>query len=181
VGITGTNGKTTTSFLVDSILRAAGQITGLIGTTGYRIPGGDRSAVNTTPESLDLQEMFAAVRDAGGASVVLEASSHALAMDRLWGCHFAAAVFTNLTHDHMNFHHTFEEYFEAKRRLFSGTGAGAPDVSVVNIDDVWSARLIDQLSKSGQRTLTYGLGSGAQITTIRHRAMSPSARRLSAV
>ncbi len=165
VGITGTNGKTTTSFLVDSILRAAGQITGLIGTTGYRIPGGDRSAVNTTPESLDLQEMFAAVRDAGGASVVLEASSHALAMDRLWGCHFAAAVFTNLTHDHMNFHHTFEEYFEAKRRLFSGTGAGAPDVSVVNIDDVWSARLIDQLSKSGQRTLTYGLGSGAQITT----------------
>jgi UDP-N-acetylmuramoyl-L-alanyl-D-glutamate--2,6-diaminopimelate ligase len=165
VGITGTNGKTTTSFLVDSILRASGQITGLIGTTGYRIPGGDRDAVNTTPESLDLQQMFAAVREAGGTAMVLEASSHALVMDRLWGCHFAAAVFTNLTHDHMNFHHTFEEYFAAKRRLFSGTGAGAPDTSVINIDDVWGERLNDLTVRSGHRTMTYGLASGAQITT----------------
>jgi UDP-N-acetylmuramoyl-L-alanyl-D-glutamate--2,6-diaminopimelate ligase len=164
VGITGTNGKTTTSFLVDSILRAAGQITGLIGTTGYRIPSGERYATNTTPESLDVQEMFAAVRDAGGSSFVLEASSHALAMDRLWGCHFAAAVFTNLTHDHMNFHQTFDNYFAAKRRLFEGTGAGAPDNSIVNIDDPWGQRLNDQLVKSGRRTMTYGLGPGAQIT-----------------
>jgi len=163
VGITGTNGKTTTSFLVDSILRAAGQTTGLIGTTGYRMPDGERKARNTTPESLDLQEMFAVVRKAGGESVVLEASSHALAMDRLWGCHFAAAVFTNLTHDHMNFHHTFDAYFAAKRRLFEGTGAGPADVSVINIDDSWGAKLQAELAQSGQRTLTYGLGPAAQI------------------
>jgi len=94
VGVTGTNGKTTTTFLVDSILGAAGRTTGLIGTTGYRTPAGSRAAVNTTPESLDLQQMFAEIRDAGGTQAVLEASSHALAMDRLWGCHFAVGVFT---------------------------------------------------------------------------------------
>jgi UDP-N-acetylmuramoyl-L-alanyl-D-glutamate--2,6-diaminopimelate ligase len=150
---------------VDSVLRAAGQTTGLIGTTGYRIPGGERAAKNTTPESLDLQEMFAAVRDAGGTSVVLEASSHALAMDRLWGCHFSAAVFTNLTHDHMNFHNTFEAYFAAKHRLFKSTGAGPADVSIVNMDDRWGAQLHELLAQSGQRTLTFGLIAGAQITT----------------
>jgi UDP-N-acetylmuramoyl-L-alanyl-D-glutamate--2,6-diaminopimelate ligase len=164
VGITGTNGKTTTSFLINSILRAAGQTAGLIGTTGYRLPGGERTARHTTPESLDLQEMFAALRDAGGTSAVLEASSHALAMDRLWGCHFAAAVFTNLTHDHMNFHHTFEAYFAAKHRLFEGTGAGAADFSIVNVDDSWGSRLHEQLVQAGQRTLTYGLHPSAQIT-----------------
>ena len=164
VGITGTNGKTTTSFLIDSILRAAGQTTGRIGTTGYRMPEGERAARNTTPESLDLQEMFAIVRDAGGNAVVLEASSHALAMDRLWGLHFAAAVFTNLTHDHMNFHRTFEAYFAAKHRLFEGTGAGAADVSIVNVDDSWGSRLHQQLVQAGQRTLTYGLHPSAQIT-----------------
>ncbi len=164
VGITGTNGKTTTSFLVDSILHAAGQTTGLIGTTGYRMPGGERKATNTTPESLDLQEMFALVRDAGGSSVVLEASSHALAMDRLWGCHFAAAVFTNLTHDHMNFHRTFDAYFAAKRRLFEGTGAGPADFSILNVDDSWGARLREELVQAGHRTLTYGLSPMAEIT-----------------
>ncbi|MFZ0909977.1 MAG: UDP-N-acetylmuramoyl-L-alanyl-D-glutamate--2,6-diaminopimelate ligase [Candidatus Acidiferrales bacterium] len=164
VGITGTNGKTTTSFLVDSILRAAGQTTGLIGTTGYRMPDGERQARNTTPESLDLQEMFSIVRKASGTSVVLEASSHALAMDRLWGCHFAAAVFTNLTHDHMNFHRTFDAYFAAKRRLFEGTGAGPADFSIVNVDDSWGARLREELVQAGQRTLTYGLNPIAEIT-----------------
>ncbi|MFZ0739512.1 MAG: UDP-N-acetylmuramoyl-L-alanyl-D-glutamate--2,6-diaminopimelate ligase [Candidatus Acidiferrales bacterium] len=165
VGVTGTNGKTTTAFMIDSILRAAGYTTGLIGTTGYRTPKGPRTAKNTTPESLDLQEMFAEVRDAGGSAAVLEASSHALAMDRLWGCHFAAAVFTNLTHDHMNFHHTFEEYFAEKRKLFAGTGAGAPDAAVLNADDSWGQRLIEELAAAKQRTLTYGLGETAQITT----------------
>ncbi|HXX71151.1 MAG TPA: Mur ligase family protein, partial [Candidatus Acidoferrum sp.] len=125
IGVTGTNGKTTTTYLVDSILRSAGHTTGLIGTTGYRTPKGSRTAVNTTPESLDLQQMLKEVRDAGGTHVVLEASSHALAMERLWGCHFAVAVFTNLTRDHLDYHKTFEDYFAAKRRLFEGTGAGA--------------------------------------------------------
>ena len=159
VGVTGTNGKTTTAFLVDSILRAAGRTTGLIGTTGYRTPAGSRVAVNTTPESLDLQQMFAEIRDASGTHAVLEASSHALAMDRLWGCKFAAAIFTNLTRDHLDYHKTFEEYFAAKRLLFEGTGAGAPDVAVINTDDPYGA----ELAGIAKRTMTYGLKSPADL------------------
>jgi UDP-N-acetylmuramoyl-L-alanyl-D-glutamate--2,6-diaminopimelate ligase len=160
VGVTGTNGKTTTAFLVDSILRASGHTTGLIGTTGYRTPAGSRAAINTTPESLDLQQMFAEIRDAGGTHAVLEASSHALAMERLWGCHFAVAIFTNLTRDHLDYHKTFEEYFAAKRRLFEGTGAGAPDVAVVNADDPYAP----QLAALARRTLTYGLKGTPDLT-----------------
>jgi UDP-N-acetylmuramoyl-L-alanyl-D-glutamate--2,6-diaminopimelate ligase len=161
VGVTGTNGKTTTTFLVDSILHAAGFTTGLVGTTGYRTPKGSRAAVNTTPESLDLQQMFAEVRDAGGTHAVLEVSSHALAMERVWGCHFAVAIFTNLTRDHLNFHKTFEEYFAVKRRLFEGTGAAAPDTAVINADDPYATRL----EGLAQRTLTYGLKGGADLST----------------
>lgn len=161
VGITGTNGKTTTSFLIDSILRAAGSTTLLVGTTGYFTPQGKRKASNTTPESLDLQEMFAGLRDAGGTHAVLEVSSHSLVMERVWGCHFAAAVFTNLTRDHLNFHKTFEDYFAAKRRLFEGTGAGAPDVAVINADDPYSPRL----EGLARKTLSYGLNSTADLTT----------------
>jgi UDP-N-acetylmuramoyl-L-alanyl-D-glutamate--2,6-diaminopimelate ligase len=157
VGVSGTNGKTTTTFLIDSILRAAGFTSGLIGTTGYRTPQGSRPALNTTPESLDLQQMLAEIRDAGGSHAVLEASSHALAMDRLWGCHFAVAVFTNLSRDHLDYHKTFEDYFAAKRRLFEANGAGAPDVSVINADDAYR----DRLEGLGRRTLTYGLKSAA--------------------
>jgi UDP-N-acetylmuramoyl-L-alanyl-D-glutamate--2,6-diaminopimelate ligase len=160
VGITGTNGKTTTTFLVDAILRGAGFTSGLVGTTGYRTPAGARPALNTTPESLDLQQMFAEIRDAGGTHATLEASSHALAMDRLSGCHFAVAIFTNLTRDHLDYHRTFDEYFAAKRRLFEGTGAGAPDAAVVNIDDPYGARL-EGLAK---RTLTYGLKGSPDVT-----------------
>ena len=160
-GVTGTNGKTTTTFLIDSILQAAGFTTGLVGTTGYRTPRGSRVAGNTTPESLDLQEMFAEIRDAGGTHAVLEVSSHALAMDRVWGCHFSAAVFTNLTHDHLNFHKTLEDYFAAKRRLFEGTGAGAPDVAIINSDDPYASRLEGLAS----RTLTYGLKDSPDLTT----------------
>jgi UDP-N-acetylmuramoyl-L-alanyl-D-glutamate--2,6-diaminopimelate ligase len=160
IGVTGTNGKTTTTFLVDSILRAAGHTTGLIGTTGHRTPKGNRVASNTTPESLDLQQMFQEVRDAGGTHVVLEVSSHALAMDRLWGCRFAVAIFTNLTRDHLDYHRTFEDYFQAKRKLFEGTGAGPPDVAVINCDDPYSA----SLDRMARRTLTYGLGESADLT-----------------
>jgi UDP-N-acetylmuramoyl-L-alanyl-D-glutamate--2,6-diaminopimelate ligase len=153
VGITGTNGKTTTTYLVDSILRAAGRTTGLVGTTGYRTPKGYRDAPNTTPESLELQRIFAEIRDAGGTHATLETSSHALAMERLWGCHFAVAIFTNLTRDHLDYHQTFEAYFAAKRRLFEGSGAGAPDVGVINTDDPYGMSL-KGLARS---TLTYGL------------------------
>jgi len=161
IGVTGTNGKTTISFIVDSILRAVGFTTGLVGTTGYRTPQGSRKAVNTTPESFDLQQMFREVRDAGGTHAVLEVSSHSLAMERVWGCHFAVAIFTNLTRDHLNFHKTFEDYFAAKRRLFEGLGAAPPDVAVVNADDPYATRL-EGLAK---RTLSYGLLGSLDLTT----------------
>jgi len=161
VAVTGTNGKTTITYLVDSILRAAGRVTGLLGTISYRTPKGTRKAPNTTPESLDLQEVFAELAAAGGSHAVLEASSHALAMDRLWGCRFAAAIFTNLTRDHLDYHKTFEHYFAAKRILFEGTGAGAPAVGIVNTDDPYGRQLVGL----ARQTLTYGLKNGAQLTT----------------
>jgi UDP-N-acetylmuramoyl-L-alanyl-D-glutamate--2,6-diaminopimelate ligase len=161
VGVTGTNGKTTTTSLVDSIIKASGAKTGLFGTIAYHTPLGDYPAPNTTPESVDLQGFLAEIRDAGGKYAVLEASSHSLAMDRLWGCHFAAAVFTNLTREHMDYHKTFDDYFAAKLRLFQGTGADAPDVAVINIDDAYGKKLVG-LAKNA---LTYGLESAAQLTT----------------
>jgi UDP-N-acetylmuramoyl-L-alanyl-D-glutamate--2,6-diaminopimelate ligase len=161
VAVTGTNGKTTTTSVVDAIVKASGAKTGLFGTIAYHTPLGDYPAPNTTPESVDLQGFFAEIRDAGGKYAVLEASSHSLAMDRLWGCHFQAAVFTNLTREHMDFHETFEDYFAAKRRLFADTGAGAPEVAVLNADDEFGKRLV-RLAKN---TVTYGLESDADITT----------------
>jgi UDP-N-acetylmuramoyl-L-alanyl-D-glutamate--2,6-diaminopimelate ligase len=161
IGVTGTNGKTTTSYLVDSILRAAGCEVGLLGTIGYRLVRERFPAPNTTPESLDLQKYLAEIVRAGGTHAVLEASSHALAMNRLWGCPFAVAIFTNLTRDHLDYHKTIEEYFAAKRRLFEGTGAAAPAIGVINRDDEYGQRLLGLTS----RTLTYGLESGADVTT----------------
>lgn len=161
VAVTGTNGKTTTTSLIDSIVKASGAKTGLFGTIAYHTPSGDYPAPNTTPESVDLQGFFAEIRDAAGKYAVLEASSHSLTMDRLWGCHFQAAVFTNLTREHMDYHETFEDYFAAKRRLFEGTGAGAPEVAVVNSDDEWGKKL----AGIANRTVSYGLESGADITT----------------
>jgi UDP-N-acetylmuramoyl-L-alanyl-D-glutamate--2,6-diaminopimelate ligase len=161
IGVTGTNGKTTTSYLVDSILRAAGCKAALLGTTGHRLVSETRPASHTTPESLELHEFLDDVVLAGGTHAVLEASSHALAMDRLWGCPFAVTIFTNLTRDHLDYHKTLEEYFAVKRRLFQGTGAPPPGTSVINRDDEYGK----QLAGLAVRTLTYGLESGADITT----------------
>ncbi|HKV24134.1 MAG TPA: UDP-N-acetylmuramoyl-L-alanyl-D-glutamate--2,6-diaminopimelate ligase [Candidatus Acidoferrum sp.] len=161
VAVTGTNGKTTTTSLVDSIIKASGAKTGLFGTIAYHTPKGEYPAPNTTPESVDLQGFLAEIRDAGGKYGVLEASSHSLSMDRLWGCHFTAAVFTNLTREHMDYHKTFEDYFAAKRRLFEGTGGGAPGTAVINADDEYGKRLAGLAAK----TVTYGLESDAEITT----------------
>jgi UDP-N-acetylmuramoyl-L-alanyl-D-glutamate--2,6-diaminopimelate ligase len=169
IGVTGTNGKTTTSYLVDSILRAAGCKVGLLGTIGYRLARETLPAPNTTPESLDLQKYLAEIVHAGGTHAVLEASSHALALNRLWGCPFAVAIFTNLTRDHLDYHKTFEEYFAAKRRLFEGTGAAAPASAVINRDDEYGQKLVGLAA----RTLTYGLEPGADITT-RKPAFSPA-------
>jgi len=159
IAVTGTNGKTTTTFLIDSVLRASGAKTGLFGTIAYRTPLGKYPAPNTTPESLDLQRFFAETRDAGGKYAVTEASSHALVMDRLWGCHFQSAVFTNLTRDHLDFHHNFEDYFAAKRRLFDGTGAGVPGTAILNADDPYSKRL----AGLAKQTVTYGIENSADI------------------
>jgi UDP-N-acetylmuramoyl-L-alanyl-D-glutamate--2,6-diaminopimelate ligase len=160
VGITGTNGKTTTSFLLDSIIRTAGFRSGLFGTIEYRTPLETYPAKTTTPESLDLHRFFSETVRAGGTHAVLESSSHALTLDRLWGCRFAAAIFTNLTRDHLDFHSTMENYFAAKRRLFEGTGAGRPLHGIVNIDDPYGP----QLRNLAEQTITYGLGSGAEVT-----------------
>lgn len=159
--VTGTNGKTTTTAVIDSMVKASGAKTGLFGTIAYHTPLGDYPAPNTTPESVDLQKFLAEIRDAGGTFAVLEASSHALAMDRLWGCHFTAAIFTNLTREHMDYHKTFEDYFAEKRKLFTGTGAEAPEHGILNADDEWSKKLAG-LAKD---TLTYGLRSSAEYTT----------------
>jgi UDP-N-acetylmuramoyl-L-alanyl-D-glutamate--2,6-diaminopimelate ligase len=160
LAVTGTNGKTTTTSLIDSVLQASGAKTGLFGTIAYHTPRGNYPAPNTTPESLDLQGFLAEVRDAGGTHAVMEASSHALVMDRLWGCHFQAAVFTNLTREHLDFHKNFEDYFAAKRRLFEGTGAGAPEVAVLNADDPYSARLVGLANN----TVSYGIENPADIS-----------------
>jgi UDP-N-acetylmuramoyl-L-alanyl-D-glutamate--2,6-diaminopimelate ligase len=144
-GITGTNGKTTTGFLIDSILRAAGGVTALIGTIEYHL--GDRvlPAVNTTPESLDLVRLFAELEQLGGSQAAryatMEVSSHALELGRVYGLQFHTAVFTNLTRDHLDFHGSMEAYFAAKQRLFEGAGAPPPRFAVLNRDDEYARQL----------------------------------------
>ena len=161
VAVTGTNGKTTTTSVIDAIIKASKSKTGLFGTIAYETPAGKYPAPNTTPESVDLQRFLAEIRDAGGEFAVLEASSHSLTMDRLWGLHFSATVFTNLTREHMDYHKTFDDYFAAKKTLFTGTGVGAPDTAIINVDDDYGKKLLGLAKK----TVTYGLGSGADITT----------------
>ena len=168
IGITGTNGKTTSAYLADSIFRAAGKITALIGTIEYHL--GDRvlSAVNTTPESLDLYRLFAELEQMRGTFATMEVSSHALALGRIYGMSFHTVVFTNLTRDHLDFHRTMEDYFAAKRLLFTGAGGAAPKAAVINRDDERGASI-----KAGRETQVfwYGLGKDA---TVRARHISSS-------
>ena len=155
-GITGTNGKTTECYLIDSILRTAGFTTSLIGTIEYHVAGERRDAVNTTPESLDLMRLFAETAQKGGSHVTMEVSSHALALRRVFGVDFHTAVFSNLTRDHLDFHGTMEEYFAAKQLLFTGAGAPAPPWAVINHDDPWGR----QLNTGAANVLTYGIEGG---------------------
>lgn len=141
LGVTGTNGKTTVTFLADHMLRSAGLVTALIGTIHYHVAGQPRGAVNTTPESVDVYRLMADLHAAGGSHLVMEVSSHALALGRVYGMSFHTAVFTNLTRDHLDFHGTMEDYFAAKAQLFRGQGAPPPRFAVINADDPWSARL----------------------------------------
>jgi UDP-N-acetylmuramoyl-L-alanyl-D-glutamate--2,6-diaminopimelate ligase len=160
VGVTGTNGKTTTAYLVASIFQAAGIATVLFGTIEYRVGERRLPAGNTTPESLDLVSYFAEGERAGASAAVMEVSSHALAQERVWGFPFAAAVFTNLTRDHLDYHGTMEEYFAAKRRLFEGLGAPPPTLAVINVDDPWGRRLLEL---GHPRVITYGTSSEAAV------------------
>ena len=167
-GITGTNGKTTTSYLLDSILRTAGHTTALIGTIEYHLAGRVIPAVNTTPESLDLVRLFAQLVEAGGSQVTMEVSSHALALGRVYGLHFHTAVFTNLTRDHLDFHGTMDEYFAAKNLLFQGAGGPPPPFAVINRDDTYSRKI-----KLHPRTKVYRYGTGAD-ADLRARHISSS-------
>ncbi len=161
-GITGTNGKTTTSYLIDSILRAAGFVTGLVGTIEYRLAGEVRAAANTTPESLDVLRMASELEreHRGAARFTMEVSSHALALGRVFGIRFHTAVFTNLTRDHLDFHRTMEEYAAAKRLLFVPSDSPAPAWSVLNYDDPASRGFAAEAS----RVIWYGLSRGTALT-----------------
>jgi UDP-N-acetylmuramoyl-L-alanyl-D-glutamate--2,6-diaminopimelate ligase len=146
VGVTGTNGKTTTAFLVRALLEAAGRRCGLLGTVTSIIAGHERPAARTTPEAIDLQADFRAMLAGGERACAMEVSSHALQLGRTDGTRFAAAIFTNLTQDHLDFHHTMEDYFQAKRRLFVPVASTAPPaVSVINVDDPYGRRLAAEL------------------------------------
>jgi UDP-N-acetylmuramoyl-L-alanyl-D-glutamate--2,6-diaminopimelate ligase len=140
-GVTGTNGKTTSSTLIDTMLRAAGEVTALIGTIEYHLAGHVLPAVNTTPESLDLFRMFSELEQAGGTHATLEASSHALDLGRIYAMRFQVAAFTNLTRDHLDYHETMESYFAAKQMLFQPQSAPPPRVAVLNADDDWGRRV----------------------------------------
>jgi UDP-N-acetylmuramoyl-L-alanyl-D-glutamate--2,6-diaminopimelate ligase len=146
VGITGTNGKTTTAFLVRALMEADGRQTGLLGTVKSVIGGVEREVQRTTPEAIDLQRNFRQMLDEGDTACAMEVSSHALELRRADAIHFAAAIFTNLTQDHLDFHPTMEDYFRAKRRLFKG-GALRPRASIVNVDDSYGARLAAELDE----------------------------------
>ncbi|MCL6635826.1 MAG: UDP-N-acetylmuramoyl-L-alanyl-D-glutamate--2,6-diaminopimelate ligase [Peptococcaceae bacterium] len=165
VGVTGTNGKTTTTNLIAAILESAGNKTGLIGTIHNRIGGRVLPVGHTTPESLDLQFLLAQMVDEGVQAAVMEVSSHALALHRVAGCDFDVAVFTNLTQDHLDFHRDMEDYLAAKCGLFSGVPCHDPKTgkkyAVINIDDPAAERFLD--ASGGRAVLTYAVGRPADV------------------
>lgn len=163
VGITGTNGKTTTTYLVEHIAKRCGKRTGVIGTVGIVVDGKKEHAEHTTPESPDLQATFAKMRDAHVDTVAMEVSSHALDLLRTWGTSFAVTAFTNLTQDHLDYHHTFEAYFEAKARLFSKE---YPAKRVVSIDDKWGKELLRRCSAADENVISVGWDQTAQIHPV---------------
>ena len=158
-GITGTNGKTTASFILESILRAAGRKIALVGTVECHLPGETLPAPHTTPEPLELNQILARALARGATEAVMEVSSHALAQGRVFGIPFDVAVFSNLTQDHLDYHKTMEQYFAAKRILFEGCGTEAPRCAIVNIDDEHGRKLAE-FSRGRSQLLTYGLEQG---------------------
>lgn len=167
IGITGTNGKTTTTYLLESILKCAGQKAGVIGTINYRMESIAFPALHTTPEASDLQGLLALMVEKGISHAVIEVSSHSLAMHRVRGCEFDAAVFTNFSQDHLDFHGSTEDYFQAKSLLFSTLGMDSfkegPKWAILNSDDPYSKR-ISKITQA--RIITYGLGEGADLRAL---------------
>jgi UDP-N-acetylmuramoyl-L-alanyl-D-glutamate--2,6-diaminopimelate ligase len=158
--VTGTNGKTTTTHLLESIASAAGERVGLIGTVGARIDGVTVPVEHTTPEASDLQRLLAHMRDHGVRTVAMEVSSHALAQHRTDGTHFAAVCFTNLSRDHLDYHHTLDEYFETKARLFDPAHA---DTAIVNLDDGRGPELAARCRDRGLTVTTFAIGADADV------------------
>ena len=160
-GVTGTNGKTTTAFLLHSMLEAAGRPAGLVGTIEWIVGGERRGAPFTTPEAIDLQRLFREMLSVGDRAAAVEASSHGAALRRLDRVRFDALVFTNLTQDHLDLHGTMEEYYQAKRRLFAGP---QPPPAAVNVGSEWGRRLADDLADSHRAPLvTFGLEARAEV------------------
>jgi UDP-N-acetylmuramoyl-L-alanyl-D-glutamate--2,6-diaminopimelate ligase len=163
-GVTGTTGKTTTTFLLWSIFEAAGMQPGLIGTIESRVGGEARPAVRTTPEAIDLQRSFRAMLDAGDRSCVMEATSHGSELGRLERVRFRALAFTNLSQDHLDFHETMDRYFEAKRRLF--TEHEPAPAAAINVGDEWGRRLAEEVRRLDRAPLlTYGATDDAELRT----------------
>jgi UDP-N-acetylmuramoyl-L-alanyl-D-glutamate--2,6-diaminopimelate ligase len=165
VGVTGTNGKTTTAFLVRALLEAAGRQCGLLGTVTSFVGGAERPVQRTTAEAIDLQADLRAMADGGDVACAMEVSSHALELHRADAVHFAVAIFTNLTQDHLDFHPTMEDYFLAKRRLFDGT-PDRPRVAVVNLDDPYGRRLADELRGAGAPPITFAIDADADYRAV---------------
>lgn len=159
-GVTGTNGKTTTTYLLEQLLRAAGRSTALIGTIEYRIAGEVRPAPHTTPESRDLLALLAEGVAHGVTEGVMEVSSHALEQGRVWGVPYDVAIFTNLTQDHLDYHGTMEAYFAAKRKLFDGSQARPPRVAVLNAEDDTQTALVETAQTAGSAIWSYGAERG---------------------
>src|SRR6202023_3257704 len=156
-GLTGTNGKTTTAFLLETILSASERKSALIGTIEYHVAGKVLPAPHTTPEALDLNRILADALGRGATEAVMEVSSHALDQQRVYGIPFDVAVFTNLTRAHLDYHHHMEEYFAAKQILFEGCGTDPPRVAVLNAEDEHGQRLTKVSKKRGSEVLTYSL------------------------
>jgi UDP-N-acetylmuramoyl-L-alanyl-D-glutamate--2,6-diaminopimelate ligase len=164
VGVTGTNGKTTTAYLVASVVEAAGLSSALISTVEYRVAGVREPALHTTPEASDVERILRRAVDAGCRAAVMEASSQALDLRRCDALAFEVAAFTNLTRDHLDYHGTMEAYFDAKRRLFDGRLGEPPRTSILNLDDEYGARLYEEQVRAGRRVLSYALECEADVT-----------------
>jgi UDP-N-acetylmuramoyl-L-alanyl-D-glutamate--2,6-diaminopimelate ligase len=164
IGVTGTNGKTTTAYLVAAVVEASGENVALISTVEYRVAGERQPALHTTPEASDLQRILRRAVESGCRIAVMESSSQALDLCRCDGLRYEVAAFTNLTRDHLDYHGTMDSYFDAKRRLFDGRLGEPPRVSVVNADDEYGQRLSQELSSAGRRVLRFAIDADAEVT-----------------